>query len=192
MWLEGMKRLDAIQIYGNILGQHWTIKLSLMLSVESCACRVITITYFQVIRTCYSDVVLIICFNEWLINFIDVGIYLSYIYNILKILFPIWRNDLSCGTTACSFSHCKECQARNSIHRQISYTMECRKVSLLFKSYSKLWQKFRVAVAKVIVITRSVSVRLCVQGQSAELNLYCVWEIIYGREHFGLLYTWRN
>ena len=31
----------------------------------------------------------------------------------------------------------------------------------------------------VIVIMRSVSVWLCVQGQSAELNLYFVWEIIY-------------
>ena len=32
---------------------------------------------------------------------------------------------------------------------------------------------------KAIVTMRSVSTRLCVQGQSAELNFYSVWDIMY-------------
>jgi hypothetical protein len=37
-----------------------------------------------------------------------------------------------------------------------------------------VWHKFRAAAVKVIVTMRSVSIRLCGQGQLAEWDFYCV------------------
>jgi hypothetical protein len=46
-----------------------------------------------------------------------------------------------------------------------------------------VWHKFRAAAVKVIVTMRSVSIWLCVQGQSAEWNLYWVWDNIRARDN---------
>jgi len=79
----------------------------------------------------------------------------------------------------------KNAKTRHSIQRQISYTLECREVNFLFKIFSKLCDnKFRAAAVKVIVTMRIVSLRLGVQRLSAELNLYCAWEIVYWKGVF--------
>jgi len=70
-------------------------------------------------------------------NFIGVGFFVIFLdYN--KYFIQIWSYALSAVATGCSSPHCKECQTRHSIHRQISYTVECREVNILFKSYSTL------------------------------------------------------
>jgi len=107
-------------------------------SVESCSCRVRISTHFHVIRTCYCDIVLIIWFNKWLINFIGVGFFMSYCYSMLNILFTICSYTLNCVATGCSSPYCKECQTQHLIHRKISYTVECREVNILFKIYNTL------------------------------------------------------
>jgi len=79
----------------------------------------------------------------------------------------------------------KNAKTRHSIQRQISYTLECREVNLLIKISNKLCDnKFRAAAVKVIVTMRIVGLRLCLQRLSAELNLYCAWEIVYWKGVF--------
>jgi len=74
----------------------------------------------------------------------------------------------------CSITHCKECRTRHLLYSQLSYVVECREENALFQFPANC-----VREASRSCCQDHRENENCIQAESAELNMYLVYEIIY-------------